>query len=350
MNPVLEEDLLDICKSEIIDWRRFDHLSFFISGITGFIGSLLVKTLYIASKQYGIQVNVTGLIRDRYKAEKVFSDLSDSDFFSLNLVEGDIRSDFLIDEPIDYVIHGASPTQSSFFINHPIETIETLVSGTDNVLKLARDKRIKKMVYLSSMEVYGQPDKNKEEIKEADLGYIDPLSNRSSYSEGKRMCECLCFSAANEFDLDISIARLAQTFGPGIGLNDNRIFMQFAKSVINEEDIVLHTRGLSEGNYVYSTDAIIGILLLLQKGKNGEAYNIVNEESHTTIKDMAEMVEKNYGRSDTRVVYDLIDINRTGYAPDVRMKLSAGKIKNLGWNAEIGLDVSYKRLIEYLKK
>ena len=132
-----------------------------------------------------------------------------------------------------------------------------------------RGKYLEGMVYLSSLEVYGKTEK--EQIKEEDLGYIDILTPRSSYSEGKRMSETMCISYAQEYNVPVKIARLAQTFGAGVSKDDNRVFAQFAKSVINNENIILHTKGETKRNYCYTTDAVRGIFTILTKGGKNQA-------------------------------------------------------------------------------
>ena len=235
-------------------------------------------------------------------------------------------------------------------MTHPVETIHSAVIGTDHILSLAAEKGVSGLVYISSMEVYGSFDEAPDVVTEKDLGFIDPLSVRSCYSEGKRMCECLCAAYASEYSVPVTIARLAQTFGAGVIPTENRVFAQFARSAIKGEDIVLHTAGMSEGNYCYIGDAIVGILLLLFNGNRGEAYTVVNEQTHTTIRDMAEMVSKVLCNGTIKVVYDIPnDSLKYGYAPDTKMRLSSRKLRELGWKPEIGLEESYRRLIRSMK-
>ena len=152
-------------------------------------------------------------------------------------------------------------------------------------------------------------------------------------------------------NVNVVTARLAQTFGAGILKTENRVFAQFAKSILYGEDVVLHTKGLSEGNYVYSADAIIGIMILLLKGVKGDSYNISNEDCHTTIAKMAEMLIDEFGNGKQKVVYDISpNLNENGYAPDVKMHLSAEKMQKLGWNANIDLKMSYAKLLDYMKQ
>ena len=173
-----------------------------------------------------------------------------------------------------------------------METIDSIYSGSKTILEFAKSKKVSGLVYLSSMEVFGVTDANKEVIFEQDLGYLDILNVRSSYSESKRLVECMCKSYAEQYGLNVKVARLAQTFGAGISKNENRVFAQFARSAIRGEDIVLHTKGDSMGNYCYTTDVIKAIILLLQKGEKGQSYTVVNENSSMTIYQMAELVAK----------------------------------------------------------
>ena len=125
------------------------------------------------------------------------------------------------------------------------------------------------------------------------------------------------------------------------------MFAQFARSVINKEDIILHTDGESIRNYCYIRDAILGIFTLLNKGEDGEAYTISNEESCISIKKMAEMVAEKIAKGDIKVVIKVPeDIASYGYAPKEKMKLSSKKIQSLGWKAEVSLEESYRRMIE----
>lgn len=115
------------------------------------------------------------------------------------------------------------------------------------------------------MEQYGVPYESGQKVTEDIVGIINHLNIRSSYSESKRLCECLCASYADEYSINVMIARLAQTFGAGCPLDDNRMPMQFARAAVEGHDIILHTDGKGIINFVYLTDAIIGILTLLKK-------------------------------------------------------------------------------------
>ena len=226
----------------------------------------------------------------------------------------------------------------------------TAVDGTRNMLELAREKKVKAFVYVSSMEVYGSFTDLGHDVTEEDLGYINPLALRSNYPESKRLCENMCIAYFSEYGVPVRMARLAQTFGPGILPGENRVFAQFARSAIKGEDIVLHTKGLSEGNYCYTSDTVKGLLTIALAGKNGEAYNVSNPETHTTIADMAQMVCRDIAGGRIKVIFDIPETNTFGYAADTRMKLDSSKLQALGWKPEVGLCEAYERLIGSIRE
>ena len=354
-----QEDLEILAKSDI-EFEKYKNKTVFVTGATGLIGSFLVKTLLCVNRLNNYNIKVIAAVRNREKAEKLFAGLLNRE--EMTLYVSDIVRPIVIEENIDYIfleIYSNIDLQTIFFhlailkmecflhfSYHRVMTIETSYQGTRNVLELARKKNIDGMVYVSSMEIYGVPDEKIENISEKDLGYIDIGKVRSGYSEGKRICECLCNAYASEYEVSVKSARLAQTFGAGVLENDNRVYVQFAKSAMEKKDIVLHTKGTSEGNYCYIRDAVKALLMLGYAGKAGEAYNVVNESTHMQIKEMAMLVADKIADGNIKVVYDIPNSDiKYGYAPSVKMKLSSDKLRKLGWQPEVDLEEMYERMI-----
>lgn len=342
---VLAEDFEAVAQSDL-PWEAFKGRSFVVTGATGLVGSLLVRALLYCDRVHGLGTKVYALVRSVEKAKQIFGETNAPEYLVADLAKDEIAGDFAC----DYVIHAAAVTTSKLMVSDPVGTIRTAIDGTEKLLKLAVEKKAQAFVYISSMEVYGQP-KTDGKTAEKDLGYIDISTVRSCYPEGKRMCECLCNAYAAQYGLNVKSARLAQTFGAGILPTENRVFAQFARSAVNGENIVLHTTGESEGNYVYTADAIRAIMLLLVKGESGEAYNIANEQSHTTIRNMAELVAEQIAGGAIKVVLDIPqDASSLGYAPSVKMWLDASKMRALGWEPTVGLADAYRRMIRYMGK
>lgn len=331
----LQADILEIIENEEL-FSQIRNATVFVTGATGLVGSMIIKSIIAANIKYDLNVHVYGQIRNENKAKLVFGDLYDS----LNFV-----TDMQVDS--DYIIHTVSPTASKYFIDYPVETIKTSVNSTIEALELAK-KTNASMVYLSSMEEYGIPYISGETMTEDKIGVIDHLNIRSSYSESKRLCECLCSSYSMEYGVDVKIARLAQTFGAGVPLSDNRMPMQFANAVVNGNDIVLHTDGKSISNFVYLTDAISGILYILFKGLSGQAYNVCNDKETRSVCEIAELVSKEVANKTISVRFEKKD--NMGYAPNVIMYLNSEKLKSLNWIPNVGMKEAYERLVEYIKE
>ena len=342
MNKQLKIDIDELCNDCSL-FSKLQNSSVFVTGSTGLIGSLLIKAVIIYNRKNNSNIKVYALCRNKSKFFTVFDG-----FISENLIPiyGDIlKLDLsLFDFNIDYIIHGAAITVSKEMVKHCVETLDTAYIGTKNILELARRKNVKSIVYLSSMEAFGVPDVTLQKVTEKDLGYIDVLSPRSSYSEGKRICENLCACYKKEFNVPVKIIRLAQIVGAGIDYNDTRVVAMFARCVIENKDITLKTYGKSKRQIIYTTDAISAILTVLLKGVSGECYTACNPDTFFSIRETALMICEKISNGKIKLKFDIK--KDTVFAPDVVMNLSAEKLQSLGWNAKIGLEEAYIRLIK----
>lgn len=340
-NNILLEDIQQVIKT--VDLSELKNSSVFVTGATGLIGSFVIRVLLYLNREYDFNINIIGLIRNKDKAEKVFGD--DCANKSIQWIIGDIRN-FNLEGDVDYIIHGASVTSSQDFLYKPVETITTALYGTEKILETAKELKVKSVVYLSSMEVFGITDTRLDEVRENDYGYIDILNPRSSYSEGKRLCECLCASYASEYSVPVKIARLTQTLGVGIDYNDSRVAAQFMRAVIENKDIVLKTEGKTRRPVVYISDAVSGIFTILLKGQAGESYTVANKNTIATIRETAEMIAGNIAKDKIKVVFE-IDVPKE-YAPNLNLNLNLNtdKLESLGWKAKVDLEESYRRMIE----
>jgi len=314
-----------------------------LTGSTGMVGGALLRA-ELKRKQFN---RIILPVRNIVKAREIYNDLQEIDYQKLDFVETRIE-EFRTEKfpmPINFIIHCACVTQSKDMITHPVETADSIVIGTKKILELARNKQVRSMVYLSSMEVYGKVEDTGEPIQEDQLGEIDLKSVRSSYPMGKRMAEHYCHLYYQEYGVPVKIARLAQTFGKGVHPDDKRVYAQFARAVLEKKDIILKTQGTSMGNYCALDDVVEGIFIILKNGKDGEIYNVVNETNTMRIRDMAELVAKKIAGGSIKVSYDIPKGNPFGYAPDTGLRLSSEKLRKLGWEAKGSLEDMYHTML-----
>ena len=302
-----------------------------VTGATGLVGRTLCERLL----QKG--THVVALVRNVERAAKLL--LQDC-----KVVLGDMTMPIEFEDDIDYIVHGAGPTASRDFIEHPVEVIDTIVSGARNILEFARKKAVKGLVFLSTMEVYGLT--NSEDVDETGYAALDTMLPRNCYPEAKRLAESLFVSAFKEYGVHVRIARLTQTFGRGVGNDDARVFAEFARAARDGCDIVLKSDGSTARCYCSVSDAVEAICLILEKGKDGMAYNVANPETYCTIKEMAELVSREFSDGSSRVIIDRGGADVRGHLPPFKMKLNVGKLIALGWMPHQGLREMFAELLQ----
>ena len=342
-NKIYQEDMDFILNFPSINWEQLRNKNVLVTGGTGLIGSTLIKVLLYANNKKALNLYVIALVRNVEKAQAIFDESK-----NLQYVVCTVEELTKFDMTIDYIVHGASPTASAFFVKHPVETIKTAVNGTMNLLALALEKHVQGFVYLSSMEVYGAPHTD-EIIPETQGTTVDTMSVRSCYPEAKRLCESLCTSYASEYKVPAMAIRLAQTFGPGVAKYDGRVFAEFARCAMHKQDIVLQTAGTSKRCYLYTADAVTAILTVLLAGKPGEAYNVANRETYCSIMEMAQMVVDKLVGGAIKVQVSSDGKHEQKFSPPHNLNLGIDKIQKLGWRADKNLVEMYERMIVGMK-
>ncbi len=343
-DTVLQQDMENICSVDFIDWNRFNGKTILITGATGLIGFTIVNALLYANKKRDLNLTVLALVRSESRAKERFAEHNGDS--SLKFVVGSVEDLPDFEGAVDFIIHGASQTASRMMVEQPVETILTAVKGTKNLLDLAKEKNVEGMVYLSSMEMYGHPERG-HKVTEDEAGAISPLNVRNSYPISKQQCESLCCSYASEYGVSVMIARLTQTFGPGVNYNDTRVFAYFGKCVAEKKDIVLKTKGETERSYLYTADATTAILAVMLNGKSGDAYNMADENTYCSIAEVAQRVAESGG---VKVRFETQNTAVSCYPDAVYMDLDTSKLKALGWKVLYsgGLQEIYGRMATHI--
>lgn len=340
-NPVFREDMEYIASVDFIPWEKLREKTLLITGATGLIGFNFISALAYMNLHRGLPLKIVALVRDEGKAKERFREIISAGA-PLQFLVGDLEHIPAIEEKVDYIIHGGSPTASRYFAEHPVETIQMNLTGAATLLEMAREKQVEGFLFLSSMEVYGSLHRE-EKVSENHESFVDTMNPRSSYPEVKRMIEAMCSSYCAQYNIPTKVIRLTQTFGAGVRKEDNRVYAQFMRSALAGKDIILLTKGGTKHSYLYTADAVTAILTVLLKGENGEAYNAANDTTYCSIKEMAEFVAE---MGNIKVRINESQESRKLYPPELYMNLNIDKLYNIGWKYKNSLENIYKRMME----
>jgi nucleoside-diphosphate-sugar epimerase len=343
-SSIVKDDLEYIINSNL-NWSEFDNKTILITGANGMLASYMVKTLlYLNKNRFKNKCKVIALVRNAEKAKLKFNDyIQDS---GLELVVQDICDKIEINGKIDYIVHAASQASPKYYGKDPVGTLNANVLGTNNILRLAYEKRAKSVLFFSSGDVYGKVSQDKIPIKENDYGFIDLSDVRSCYGESKRLAETMCVSWFKQYDVPVKMARIFHTYGPGMELNDGRVFADFVNDILNNRDIHLNSDGTATRAFCYISDATIGFFSLLLNGVNGEAYNLANDNCEISIIDLANLLVKLFPEKQLKVIKNLQGTDKNYIkSPIQRSCPSIEKIRKIGWNPNISIEDGFRKVI-----
>jgi nucleoside-diphosphate-sugar epimerase len=337
---------IQIITSFPIDWGKFRNQSVLITGSTGRLGLYIVEGLSEANIKWNLNIKIIAVARNEKKAKMLFKTTLELPF--VNLLIQDITSPFDLDVPVDYIFHTAGLASPTDFTHTPVDTLWGHVKGTRNVLELARQKKSKKVLYVSTVEIYGNWD-SEIAIKENDMGPLNCDIARSSYPEAKRLCETMLASYKAQFGVDFVSIRMSHTIGPNISLTDGRAFAEFIRNVVEGKDIVLHSDGSAVRTYTYIADAIGAMFLALTNGDE-EFYNLANTNNQISIRDLANLIASFSANRKTEVKYSVKDKNKLVYLPFKLGLMDVSKISKLGWNPKVGIKEAFQWTTDFFIK
>lgn len=335
-NKIVVDDIKDVLVNINVDSLK--NKTILITGASGFLGSLLTTTFLYANQTLNTNIRIITTSR-KETFSSWYLELDGKE--NLKHLKQDIVKQINIKDKIDFIIHTASPTNSSFLKNNPLETFDTILTGTKNIIDLAI-KNDAYLINLSSMEVYSSNDTLKV-VNEEECGTFDLHNTRNSYPLAKISSEFLCNSQASINNLKVANVRLAQTIGAGIKYEENKVFMIFLKACLNNENIILLTTGKSIRSIIYSSDALNGILFLLTNKYTG-TFNLANEEATFSIYDLAEEAIKTLKPTKTQIVINSNTEQGKVYSSDSKIKLDTSKMKALGWSAKVNVQEIFTKL------
>ncbi len=343
-NPIVEEDVARIVAHNL-PWRTFANKTVLISGANGFLPAYMVETLlYLNEVDRSMNCRVIGLARNREKARKRFAHFLDRQDFAV--VIQDVTAPPTIPVPVDFIIHAASQASPKYYGSDPVGTLAANSLGTYNLLSFARDCRAEGFLFISSGDVYGQVADSQIPTREDCFGYLDPNQVRACYGESKRIGETMCAAFGHQFGVAAKIVRPTHTYGPGMAMDDGRVYADFVANIVRREDIVLKSDGTARRAFCYLADAALAFFTVLLKGERGQAYNVGNEACESSVADLARMLVGLFPERRLSLRFE-ISPAPAGYIPSKvsRGSLDTAKLRALGWRPATTLQEGFKRTV-----
>lgn len=339
------ENTIDIANMSI-NWNKLSNQSILITGATGMIGTVLVDVLMHRNKEYNAGIVIYAMSRSEDRAKERFGDYWNKKEF--HFLRGDINEALDCKEMFDYIFHCASNTHPRAYSTDPVGTVLTNIVGTNNLLSYAVKHPAKRIVFLSTVEIYGENRGDVDYFTEDYCGYIDCNTMRAGYPEGKRAGESLCQSYISQYGMDIVIPRICRVYGPTMLESDSKALAQFIRNAVKGQDIVLKSEGTQLFSYCYVTDVVEALLTILDKGECGQAYNIADEASDIRLRDLATILAKAAGKE---VILELPDaVEAKGYSTATKAIMSSDKIRGLGWRAAHTIEEGLNKTVRILQE
>lgn len=328
MNKVIMHDIETIVDDPL-PWLRFEGASVLITGGAGFIPAYMAETLlWLNTHVLSTPCEVTVMVRNKARARKRFADyLERSD---LEIWEQDVSKSPSVRFNADFVIHAASLASPVQYKLDPIGTILPNVIGTRHLLDAAYAS-CRGFLYLSS----GEAAMN-----------LDPLSPRSCYGESKRMGEAMCVAWANQLNVPAKIARISHTYGPGMKLDDGRVFADFTRDILNGGPIVMQSNGEAKRPFLYLSDAVRALFAVLLNGEVAKAYNVANPDTFVSIAELADRLGREFN-IDVQRMERPVGSHSSVYMPstDSGTEINIEKTQALRWTPVIGIEEGFRRTV-----
>ena len=243
---------------------------------------------------------------------------------------------------IDAVYNLASPASPRHYQARPVETMMTNVVGTRNVLEIARMQRVP-FLQASTSEVYGDPRQHPQ--RETYRGNVNPTGSRACYNEGKRAAEALCFDYHRQHGVAVKVARIFNTYGPSMAIDDGRAVPSMIAHALRNEPVPVYGDGSQTRSFCYVDDMVTGLVALLRSPAECQGPVNLGNPEEVTILDLAHTIIRLTGSRSTVRFHELPPDDPVRRRPDVTLAY-----ERLGWRPRVGLEEGLKRTIAYVTR
>lgn len=356
MNTVLQEDLKYIYESlDIKEKAKFNDSTILVTGCAGFLGYMTLQFFSNYSDALNIK-SIIGLDNLIVRKPLWLAELESQFRRILQIYRFDISRDDLSNiqtaDKVDFVIHMASIASPCFYRKYPIETIDANVWGLRRLLDFYAHNNLKGFLFFSSSEIYGNPHQDFIPTSESYFGNVSCNGPRACYDEAKRFGETLCYVYWDQRSTPVVIVRPFNNFGPGMSIEDKRLPADFAKAVLEDEDIAILSDGSPTRTFCYIADAITGYIKALCHGRF-DYFNIGMDHPEISVVKFAEIYKAAAGKAlgyTKDIVYKKSDEeNYLTYNPQRRCPSIDKAKKILNYNPKIVVDEGVERYLNFLK-
>ena len=335
------EDIKSIANELEEFYDELEGKTVLIAGGKGFLGtyftSVLTKINETLSKPMKIIV-LDSLITSKDKKDSVNQ--------NIEFLEQDISKSFEISNNIDYIIHAASIASPPTYRKFPIKTVDVNYQGTKNLLEIAKEKKVRSMLLLSSSEIYGDPEIFP--TPESYVGKVSCTGPRACYDESKRLAETISILYFQQYKIPIKIARPFNVYGPYLNLDDGRIIPDFMNNAINKSQIIIHSDGSPTRSFCYVSDAIGGFFKLLLSKHDGIICNVGNDEE-VSVKNVADTIKNIVAKPISIKIIESNDPNYTKDNPQRRCPDLSLIKKSVNYIPKIDLEEGLKRVYKWYR-
>ena len=288
LTPAVVEDLKTSIKPRLSLFECLRNKKILITGANGLIPGIMVATLAILKKEFGIPVSVLATYHNNRSG---LDALIEAGYDNIELLQVELAEPFSIKETVDYIVHGASLASPRKYLANRMDTMKVNVQATLHLLEKAKADGVENMMYIGSGEIYGSPEPEFTPTKEDYFPVVNHLSDRACYVESKRFAESLCQQFSLETGQKVSVVRPIHVFGPGLAINDGRVIAEFLADAVKTGQVVVRSDGTDRRAFCYLLDANLMLWhVLLEQQEQFDVFNIGNPNNDVSIAELAQAV------------------------------------------------------------